>query len=63
MLRILTGLLGLLFAFQVRADLAGDRFGPADLAATAQFADLCPTLATFMRNGLAADKSLQARRP
>ena len=63
MLRNLTSLLALLIAFQVHAGAAGDRFGPADLAATAQFADLCPTLATFMRNGLAADKSLQARRP
>jgi dipeptidyl aminopeptidase/acylaminoacyl peptidase len=39
MLRKLTGLLALLFAFQVHADVAGDRFGPADLARLADVAE------------------------
>jgi len=39
MLRILTGLLALMFAFQVHADVAGDRFGPADLARLADVAE------------------------
>jgi len=36
---------------------------PAAIAATAQFSDLCPTSSTFMRKVLAANNSLQARRP
>ncbi|MFZ5503505.1 MAG: arsenic resistance N-acetyltransferase ArsN2 [Pseudomonadota bacterium] len=36
---------------------------PAAIAATAQFSDLCPASSTFMRKVLAANHSLQARRP
>ena len=36
---------------------------PAAIAATAQFSGLCPASSTFMRKVLAADNSLQARRP
>ena len=36
---------------------------PAAIAATAQFLDLCPASSTFMRKVLAANHSLQARRP
>ena len=36
---------------------------PAAIAATAQFSDLCPASSTFMRKVLAANNSLQARRP
>lgn len=36
---------------------------PAAIAATAQFADLCPVSSTFMRKVLAANNSLQGRRP
>ena len=36
---------------------------PAAIAATAQFAGLCPASSTFMRKVLAANDSLQARRP
>jgi amino-acid N-acetyltransferase len=36
---------------------------PAAIAATAQFLDLCPASSTFMRKVLAANDSLQARRP
>ena len=36
---------------------------PAAIAATAQFSELCPASSTFMRKVLAANNSLQARRP
>lgn len=36
---------------------------PAAIAATAQFSDLCPASSTFMRKVLAANNSLQGRRP
>lgn len=36
---------------------------PAVIAATAQFSELCPASSTFMRKVLAANNSLQARRP
>jgi amino-acid N-acetyltransferase len=36
---------------------------PAAIAVTAQFSDLCPASSTFMRKVLAANNSLQARRP
>lgn len=36
---------------------------PSAIAATAQFSDLCPASSTFMRKVLAANHSLQARRP
>jgi len=36
---------------------------PAAIAATSQFAGLCPASSTFMRKVLAADSSRQARRP
>jgi len=39
MLRNLTSLLALLLAFEVHADAAGDRFGPADLARLADVAE------------------------
>lgn len=36
---------------------------PAAIAATAQFAGLCPASSTFMRKVLATNNALQARRP
>jgi len=61
-LYLLTTTAGKLFA-RLGYETVSRAEAPAAIAATAQFADLCPTSSTFMRKVLAADKSLQARRP